>query len=224
MSGTTIKWSPTKWMNDNPVPIVQEMMRIFPDGLVITCGIYALVTLSFPFAVMFGSLIEATLIFHLLRGMSSFLDIVPSSLERSSYKHICRTGFSDPLASSMSSLSMFTSLLETSSLLNQFPSSPVYMLSVASSYIFSTLNMQSKDLEALGPAFSSRYYVSLIFLSLLLFIVVSFRLAYSCETFATVILSVPIGLFIGVLLVLQNERLFGKGVRYVCWYDPRLDM
>lgn len=200
----------TTWMNTYPVPIVQEMMRIFPDGIVITSGIYALITLSFPFAVMFGSMIEATLIFHLLRGMSSFLDAVPSSLERSSYKHICRTGFSDPLSSSMGSLSMFTSLLEDSSLLNQFPSSSVYMLSVASSYIFSTLNLQSKDLEALGPAFSSRYYISLIFLSILIFVFVSFRLAYACETFATVILSVPIGLFIGGLLVLQNQRLFGN--------------
>ena len=200
----------TTWINTHPVPIVQEMMRIFPDGVVITSGIYALITLSFPFAVMFGSLIEATLIFHVIRSMSSFLDIVPSSLERASYKHICRTGFSDPMASSMSSLSMFSSMLEGSSLINQFPSSSVYMLSVASSYIFTTLNMQSKDLEALGPAFSSRYYISLIFLSILLFIFVSFRLAYACESFATVILSVPIGLFIGLLLVIQNQNLFGK--------------
>jgi hypothetical protein len=198
------------FINDYPAPIVQEMMRIFPDGVVITSGIYALITLSFPFAVMFGSLVEATLIFHVLRSVSSFLDIVPSSLEKSAYKHICRTGFSDPVESSMGSLSLFTSILEDSSLLNQFPSSSIYMLSVASSYLFSTLNAQSKELEALGPNFSSRYYISMIFLSLLLFTFVCFRLAYSCETFGTVILSVPIGLIIGYLLVLQNQRLFGK--------------
>ena len=195
---------------DTVAPIVQEMMRIFPDGVVITSGIYALLTLSFPFAVMFGSLVEATMIFHLLRTGSSYLNFFPASLERSSFKHICRTGFADPVNSSLSSLSMFTSMIDSSSLLHQFPSSSIYMLSVASAYLFSTLNVQSKDLEALGPQFSQRYYSSLIFLSILLFLFITIRLAYSCETFATVILSVPIGLFIGMLLVTQNEKLFGK--------------
>jgi len=192
------------------LPVVQEMMRIFPDGLVITSGIYALLTLSFPFAVMFASLIEATLIFHLLRSGSSYLNIFPTAISKSSYKHICRTGFSDPSNSSLSSLSMFTSMLDSSSLLHQFPSSSIYMLSVASAYLFSTLSAQSKDLEALGPQFAYRYYSSLILLSVLLFLFVTFRIAFSCETLATVILSVPIGLFIGMLLVVQNEKLFGK--------------
>jgi len=200
----------TKWIETNPAAIMQEMMRIFPDGVVITCGIYALLTLSFPFAVLFGSLVEATMIFHLIRTTSTYLNIFPTDLSKSSYKHICRTGFADPVNTSMGSLSMFTSMLDSSSLLHQFPSSPIYMLSVASAYLFATLNAQSRDLEALGPTYSSRYYSSLIFLSVLLFLFITFRLAYSCETFATVMLSVPIGLLIGALLVTQNDRLFGK--------------
>jgi hypothetical protein len=199
-----------QWLETTVLPVIQEMARIFPDGVVITSGIYALLTLSFPFAVMFGSLIEATMIFHLLRSGSSYLNFFPTALTKASYKHICRTGFSDPLNSSLSSLSMFTSMLDSSSLLHQFPSSSIYMLSVASAYLFSTLNVQSKDLEALGPQFASKYYSSLIFLSALLFLFVSFRIAYSCETMATVILSIPIGLFVGMLLVMQNEKLFGK--------------
>lgn len=200
----------SQYMEKTVLPVVQEMMRIFPDGVVITSGIYALLTLSFPFAVMFGSLIEATMIFHVLRSGSSYLNIFPTAISKTSYKHICRTGFSDPSNSSLSSLSMFTSMLDSSSLLHQFPSSSIYMLSVASAYIFSTLSVQSKDLEALGPQFAYRYYSSLIFLSTLLFLFVSFRIAFSCETMATVILSIPIGLFVGMLLVVQNEKLFGK--------------
>lgn len=200
----------TKWVETNPAAIMQEMMRIFPDGVVITSGIYALLTLSFPFAVLFGSLIEATMIFHIIRSTSTYLNIFPSELTKSSYKHICRTGFADPVSTSMGSLSMFTSMLDSSSLMHQFPSSSIYMLSVVSAYLFSTLNVQSKDLEALGPRFSSRYYSSLIFLSVVLFLFITFRLAYSCETFSTVILSVPVGLLIGAALVRQNEKLFGK--------------
>jgi hypothetical protein len=192
------------------VPILQEMMRIFPDGVVITSGIYALLTLSFPFAVFFGALVEATLIFHLIRSGSSYLNLFPSTITSSAYKHICRTGFSDPVNTSLTSLSMFTSMLDSSSLLHQFPSSPIYMFSVASAYLFSTLNVQSNDLEALGPTFAHRYYYSLMFLSILLFVLVTFRLAYSCETMPTVLLSIPVGLAVGMLLVMQNERLFGK--------------
>jgi hypothetical protein len=57
----------TKLVDETIVPVVTEMMRIFPDGLVITSGLYALFTLSFPFGVFFGSMVEATAIFHAIR-------------------------------------------------------------------------------------------------------------------------------------------------------------
>ena len=194
----------TRLLDNSLVPVVQEMMRIFPDGLVITSGIYALLTVSFPFSVFFLALLEATAIFYGIRWSTSYLNISPVSASQKSYKHICRTGFTDP-STSLLSLSMFGQ----DPITNPFPSSAIYMLSVASTYIFSTLNIQSKELSALGPAYASKYYLSAIFLLSLLFIFVSFRIAYSCETFATAVLSVPIGLFIGMVLVQQNVRLFG---------------
>jgi hypothetical protein len=197
------------FVDSYPVPVLQEMLRIFPDGLVITTGIYALLTLSLPFGIMFVSLLEATFFFHLLRVGSSYLGFFPESVSKASYHHICRTGFADPVNNTLPSLSMFTSILDTSSLLHQFPSSSIYMFSVASSYLFTTLSYQSKDLEALGPGFAIRYYISLMCLSFLLFIIIAFRVTYSCETFAVAILTVPIGLFIGMLLVKQNMNFFG---------------
>lgn len=191
-------------IDESVVPVVTEMMRIFPDGLVIASGLYALFTMSFPFSIFFVSMIEATAFFHVIRNVTSFLGIVPTAASIASQQHICRTGFTQP-TTSLLSLSMFN----TSSIKSSFPSSQIYMLSVASAYIFSTLNRQSKELAALGPSYSSRYYISVILLSILLFIFVSFRIAYGCETFATSILSVPIGLFIGALLVTQNANLLG---------------
>jgi len=184
--------------------IVTEMMRIFPDGIVITSGIYAVLTLSYPFAVLFGSMVEATVLFHLIRYATSYLNMAPMSGSASAYTHVCRTGFTEP-STTLLSLSMFG----TQRIQNPFPSSPIYMLSVASAYLFSTLNSQSAELQSLGPAYSSRYYMSMIFLLALLFVFISFRITYGCDTFGIVMLTAPIGIFIGAMLVQQNIRLFG---------------
>jgi len=190
-------------------PIVTEMMRIFPESLVIVSGIFALITISFPFGILFGSLIEATAIFHAMRYVTSYLNIIPiTDTGAASFRNICRTGFTDTnMNPSLSSISQFGSW--TTGSLNPFPSPPIYMLSVASAYLFSTLNAQSKELEALGPAYSSRYYTSMIFLTILIFLFVCFRITYSCDSFAVSIMSTLFGLFIGMLLVQQNKRLFG---------------
>jgi hypothetical protein len=193
-----------KFIDNTVVPIVTEMMRIFPDGLVISSGLYALLTISFPFSIFFGSMVEATAIFHAIRYSTSYLGIAPMSATGSSVTHICRTGFTKP-TTSLLSMSMFG----TEELKNPFPSSQIYMLSVASAYLFSTLNTQAKELSALGPSYSARYYISTIFLTVLLFLFVCFRIAYGCESFPVVIMSVPIGIIIGALLVQQNLRLFG---------------
>jgi hypothetical protein len=204
MATSLITKAKQTFIDDSLVPVVQEMMRIFPDGLVITSGLYALLTLSFPFGVFFGSMLEATAAFHFIRWGVSYLNISPISVSSKSYTHICRTGFTQP-TTSLLSMSMFAS----EAIPNPVPSAPIYILSVASAYIFSTLNLQSKELAALGPAYSSRYYVSAIFLTILIFLFVSFRIAFGCDSLGTIIMSVPIGLMIGALLVQQNTRLFG---------------
>ena len=195
-------------IDDSMGPVVIEMMRIFPDGLVIMSGIYAFITLSFPFAVFFGSMVEATVIFHALRYVISYLGIVPVSASSKSFTNMCRTGFTDtgmnPTLTSISQFGTWSGGIPPS-----FPSPPLYMLSVASAYLFSTLNSQSKELSALGPAYASRFYMSMILLTLLIFVFVCFRIAYSCDSFAVAIMTVPIGLFIGMMLVQQNVRLFG---------------
>ena len=183
-------------------------MRIFPDGLLITSGIYAIITMSFPFSIFFASMVEALVAFHAIRYVTSYLDISPLSPTSKSFTNICRTGFTDTAASpTLSALSQFGSW--ANGIPNPFPSPPIYMLSVASAYLFSTLNTQSKELAALGPKYSSRFYTSMIFLTLLIFLFVCFRITYGCDSLAISMMSVPVGLFIGMLLVQQNTRLFG---------------
>jgi hypothetical protein len=188
-------------LDNTIVPVVLESIRLFPDGLVIASGVYALFTLSYPFAVMFGTLVEATLLFQVIRGAASYLvgGGLPSP---SSVTGACRTGFS---SADLSTLSMFGS-----SLRSNFPSAPLYILSVVSAYVFSSLNAQSAELKALGSAYSSRYYISLVMLSVLLLLFMISRVYNGCDSFGVVIATVPIGLVLGVLFLEQNRRLFGR--------------
>jgi hypothetical protein len=122
---------------------------------------------------------------------------------------MCSTGFRNP--QTLTSLSLFSSTLDsTDNVFEHFPSSPVYMVSAASGYVFSTLTLQKKDLEALGPEFSVKYYISIVFLSFVIFTFIYFRMAYNCESIPVLALSAPIGFIIGVILVQQNIKLFSK--------------
>jgi hypothetical protein len=189
----------------SPVVVASEMMRIFPDSLVVASGIYAAIIQSFPYAVFFVTLIETTVIFKIIKYAATYLNITgPISSTTGQYNPLCRSGFSGvvPTVESLttSKLGMTTA---------GFPSAPLFMLSTASSYIFTTLNYQTKELAALGPSYSSRYYISAMFLLILVFLFFIFRLSFECDGFGVLIVSVAIGLFLGYLLVKQNNLLFG---------------
>lgn len=182
-------------------PVIKESIRLLPDGIVIASGFFALVTLSFPYAVFFASMVEATFLYRLIAYLASFLNIAYPELIKDRFSSMCRTGFS---TADINTLSMFRT-----SDYSPFPSAPLFMLSTAASYLFGTLNRQSKELEALGPAYSSRYYLSFMLLSMLLIIFSIYRVYYNCDSFGIILMTIPIGFMIGNFLVYQNRRLLG---------------
>lgn len=181
-------------------PVLGEMIRVFPEGLVITSGLYAALTMSLAFGVFFLALVESLVIYHGIRFFGSFFHVADLTPASASPK--CRTGFSVP---DLSMLSMFGSESRF-----PFPSPHIYILSVASAYMFSTLNSQTKELQALGPAYASRYYLSVIMLSLFLLGFTLFRLVNGCESFGVLLLTVPVGILVGTILMQINQRLFGQ--------------
>jgi hypothetical protein len=187
-------------------PIVMEGIRLLPDGIVVGTGLYSLLTLSYPFAVFFGSLVESMFIMWGLQKATSSVNLTPASVATAARPDQCRSGFSAITKSSFSALTTFSYRTPSS----PFPSAPIYILTVAASYIFNTLSFQSKELQALGPAYSSRFYISTIFLMTLLFFFVVFRLYYSCDSVPVVLLTVLVAVIVGALLVIQNSRLFGQ--------------
>ncbi len=183
--------------------IATETMRIFPDSIIVGSAVFALFLQSFPYFIFFMSMLEAKLAFSILSYTFSYLNIAPGIALPKSYTNTCRGGFTDtatPLG-----LSMFKPNQQ-----NEFPSEQIYMLSTASSYIFSSLNALGEELQLLGPQFSSRYYASVILLLFLIFVFAAFRISNACETFGTVMMTIPIGLLAGYALVQQNTRLISR--------------
>jgi hypothetical protein len=181
--------------------LLEEMVRIFPEGIIMATGFYALLTLSFPFAVFAGSMVEASLVLRAFQYAAQFLNLVPTALQTERQAVQCRSGFRTV---TMEAYSLFPAEYQRA-----FPSAQLYMIAAAASYIINSLSSQSKELEALGAAWSSRYYMSLMFSLLLLIVFFIFRLYYSCDSIWSGLLSMVLGLAAGGLLVMQNEAIFG---------------
>jgi hypothetical protein len=182
--------------------IIPYMLSIMPDALLPASGVYALFTLSSTFGMFFVSLVEARLILLGIHMFAHHFMDVANFAQPGQEDALCRNRLTpSPDWFEGEGAHPYTT-----------PSRPMYMLGVACAYVFNTLNNQSKELEALGPAFSTRYYVSLTFLILLIIVVGAFRIMYNCEFFYNVLVSSSIGLIVGTFLVMQNKRLFGDSI------------
>jgi len=104
----------------------------------------------------------------------------------------------------MGTLSMFGS-----GILSGFPSSALYIVSVACTYIITAMMNFSAEIQLLGEDATSKWWTSLISSMLLIISLMLFRITYSCDTFINVIVSIFIGVMVGGLIVLQNSKLFG---------------
>lgn len=187
----------------NVVPVVGEILRLLPEGLVIGSAIFAMVTLSQPHGIFAGTMAEAAVIFRVFQSAASYLNIVSSFPRPESVLSKCRSGFTN---ADYSSLSFFSGDVAR----YPFPSYPIFMVSAAASYIFNSIGSLSEELKILGGANAERYYFSLITLFSVVFFVAVYRLMSGCEGLGTVIITALLGLFIGFLLELQNSTFFGK--------------
>lgn len=181
---------------------VGETIRILPDSLLFMSGFFALLTSSLPQAMLFVSLLESVVGFHAIQKLSGLFNLTYVRPSSATFSPMCRSGFR---SASLSDVSFFG----YGGLESGFPSAPLYILSVAIAYIFTSIQNQVKELEALGPEYASRFYISVMSLMILLFAVASYRMYYSCDSLGVIILSIMIGFVIGSLLVYQNLKLFG---------------
>jgi len=202
---------PKSWLRGfvdkvDPTNVILSMLATFPDGLVPISAIFAIVTLSYPMAVFSASMLEATLIFKALQLTTGYLGVFSGAGFSQSSSTICRTGFSSGSALSFKTLSLF----ESTPFISPFPSPHIFMVTTAVSYVFLTINALSKELEALGTTWAARWWISLIFSSLLILLMILFRASFGCDSVSIIMLSTIVGIMTGVALIRQNTHLFGK--------------
>lgn len=185
-----------------PLAVIRESIRIFPDSLVMGVGFYSVLTMSFAFGMFFIALLESLAVFHGLRYANSVVGFASVLPTRASLTKACTTGFS---SITMESLSMFGAGLRSA-----FPSAPMFILGVATSYILYSMSVLAEEIQVLGEEYSKRFYFAAIGFPILITFVGLFRAFYDCDYFSTMLVSVLLGGILGVALVEQNRRLLGE--------------
>lgn len=179
-----------------------EQTRILPESVLFGVGIMALVTQSFSSSILLLSLFETLLIGTGLKNLFTYIDFFHTS----PLQYQDSTCLPASLFPSIERLLNFTS----KDVKSAFPSFPILFLTTAASYIISSMYAQKEELEALGPEYSSRYYIAIFISFILLFSLSAYRIAFNCEGAGIVILSLVLGIILGALFVYQNNLLFGR--------------
>ncbi len=183
------------------ISIFSELIRLLPDSIVLGSGFMALATLSYSHGIFFLALLESLFAYQGIRYLNNTLDILRIYPTELSLSKLCRTGFTTQTSVSLS--------LFTSSIRPTFPSAPIFIMAVASTYVIFSMNTLSKELETMGKDYVSRYYLARILLPILLLVVAAYRLFFSCDSLGSIVVSAILGSLIGFMLVQQNEALFG---------------
>jgi hypothetical protein len=87
------------------------------------------------------------------------------------------------------------------------------MLSFIASYILSVIVMYKDELNILGPiygeSYSERIYFSASVFTIMMFVAMTYRMFFRCDSFLVIILSFIIGVSAGALVVQQNNAILG---------------
>jgi hypothetical protein len=182
------------------VDVCLEMIRIFPDGLVLVVGLFSLVTLSVPYGTFFLVLLESVGIFTILNSFNIVEPLpITGSVDPKDRSDKCTSGYRNKFMDIFSILGK-----------NQSLSSSLFILSVATSYIVTTLFSLKTELETFGKNFVTRFYYSIIGLPLFVLMFILFNMTYKCFSLASITLSVFLGLVTGILLCALHLKIFGK--------------
>jgi len=188
-----------------PIPLIPEMVRIFPDAFFWGIGILSLTTLSYSYGVFFVSLIEAICLYYIIKNVNNALGIIDTGPSSGSGDRECKSGFSDY---TLGSISLFG---EPSQI--PFPSSHIFILGFIGSYIISVITSFKNELDILGPSYGESYnnriYFSLITLALFMFAGMAYRLLFQCDSGISIMLSWLLGVIAGAVVIWQNTLILG---------------
>jgi hypothetical protein len=179
-----------------------EMFRILPNSIVTMAGAFAILTLSFPYAVFFGSLLEALGIYSIFQSIVLQLNVYDVLWQRPINSSVCY--------SSLNGVSLNELVSSKSSVDIGFPSYPIFIISFACMYIFGMYQYLQDEINALGDDYKKRYNMSIIFIGCLIAITCVVRMMFSCDGMGVIVFSIILGIAAGFIVLKQNDMLFGK--------------
>jgi hypothetical protein len=180
-------------------PAFHDIIRSSPDSLFMGSSIFALITQSFPLAILVLAMAEFGMIHRLFAGL-----IGSVQGNNTTTPQICKPGIPSPYQ-----ISIIGQLLGEAT----FPSGTVFFMSAVITYILSsTLNFQ-EELKELGKnesEWNARIPLSFTFSILLLFFVLFYRIYYNCDSVLSGLGSTILGGIIGFIVYLIHVYLFGR--------------
>ena len=187
---------------------LQEQIRLLPDSIIFGSLFIGLLTQSYSTVMFAVAMLEAGVAGGLLQALFTYMDILHTAPANPEKPSSCISGYATPTLETL--FNICKDRLCSGKISSGVPSYPIYFLSTAISYVVGSMFMQKQELEALGPAYASRFYIAL-FASFLLLVLVSFyRLANGCDTLGILVFTLLFGFLIGAILVYQNTYLFGR--------------
>ena len=195
----------TQWGNASSLfkPLISEVFRLMPDGILFGSAFFALMSQSFPMAMFVVAMLEASLVGVGLQKLMTYMDLARTLPSLTAEPEKC---YPSTFAPSLESVMTFN----RGTLSSAFPSFPIWFMSTASAYVVGSVWSQKRELEALGPEYAARFYIAVAVTTLLLFATITYRLAYACDGVGILLVTAIFGLVLGSLLVYQNNYLIGR--------------
>lgn len=193
----------SKYLNATVLPLINETLRVLPDSILFGSILMTLMTQSFAMAMFSLAMVETAVLGSALRKLLSYIDLSHTLPPAGSGISAC---YPAVFAPTLETLMTFGK----SSIESSFPSLPVFYVSSAAAYVVGSLWTQQKELESLGPDYTSRFYISICASLLLLFALITYRIAFGCDTAGIVLVTLLLGFVAGGLIFYQNMSLFGR--------------
>jgi hypothetical protein len=195
----------TQWDRASGIftPLIAEIFRLLPDGVLFGSAFFALLSQSFPMAIFVATMLEASLVGIALQKLMTFMDLSHTLPSLPDDMGKCYPSTFAPSLETLMTLNRDT-------ISSAFPSFPIFFMSTAASYIVGAMWSMTRELEALGPEYAARFYIAVAVSALLLFATITYRLAFGCDGVGILIVTLLLGLTLGGLLSYQNIYLLGR--------------
>jgi hypothetical protein len=185
------------------VKIAPEIGHLAPIILSFGTLFMAVLSLSYPLAILSLSSVEAFAFYSVLSKMGTYIATPFSGIQSGTQSKNCVSQFQTITPSRFN-------LFMKNGLVREFPNSPIYFISFAAAYCIQSMYFLTDELSELGPSYSNRPYIAIISAAMFILLYTFFLLAYSCDSIFSIGISCVLGLLIGYFISSQNHALLGK--------------